>query len=186
MGTIRWCVGALLILGGCTAEAPVASPSVPDDPTEILTAAISYFADRTDVPVAVLDTSFRVETAQDTLTFDPDSLHIYMDFPDSALMLTFIREVPSGYPLPLLDRDDVIRSPAFPRKARIDYSALLDARALGLTRPAVSADGSVAILEYVLNCNAVLRAICGSGGFLILELRDGSWYVVRDEDRWVA
>lgn len=185
MGTLRTWVSACLVLGACSAPEPTARPHVPDDPSDILLTVVAYFADSTEVPIAVLDTSFRAEMGSDPLP-NSDSLHVFIDVPDSALVATFIREVQSGFPIPIPDRADVIRSPSFPRDAPIDHSALPEGRALGLTRPAISGDGSTAILEYVLNCNAVFRGNCGRGGFLVLELREGSWVVVRDEDRWIA
>jgi len=178
-------MGAWLMLGGCAAESPVPHPSVPEDPDGFLVAAVSYFADSTDVPIAVLDTSFRPEMGLDPL-LNPDSTHVYAGITDSSLVSVFMNEVRSGYQLPLPDRDDVIRVPPTTPGERIDHRALPDARALGLTRPAVSGDGSTALLEYVLNCNAVMRAICGHGGFLILERRGNAWVVVSDETRWIT
>ena len=117
---------------------------------------------------------------------EPDSTHVYAGIPDSALVSVFIHTIEPGYELPLPDRDDVMRTPPTTPGESIDYRSLPDARALGLTRPALSGDRSTAILEYVYNCTAVMRAICGHGGFLILERRDGAWVVVTDETRWIT
>ena len=186
METSRFLVCALWLLAACSAPSDGPPPAfVPEDPDAILIAVTHYFADSTEAPIALADTSFRPFLTSDG-RLNPDSVFAYYEFGDSALLATYFNDIRPGYPLPMLERDDVFRSGDSPRSEPVDYDTLPKGRFLGLMRPAVAADSSEAVMEYVLNCNSVLRGICGHGGILFLRRLGDTWVVVVDERTWVS